>query len=190
MKEAVDFFKSWLTSDTSYSCFWLRVVCSWRFNSWTTLHGPPQASHFVAVCGLRPAMKADDRPKDALKEYSLLFHDICVKASHSMGRSPSEIEVFTGTDLRTEDKCVQLHTRRCSYRIFVQCQWIRFIETGYAASIRVKPHLLRSYDSLAYVYAHWMSQLSSFHRRLILYTALRRVQLNPDRYEAVRQTVL
>jgi hypothetical protein len=190
MKEAVDFFKSWSTSDTSHSCFWLRVVFSWRFNSWTTLHGPPQAPRFVAVCGLRPAMTADDRPKNALKEYSLLFHDICVKASHSMCRSPSEREVFTGTDLRTEDKCVQLHTRRCSYRIFVRCQWTGCIASGYAASNRVKPHLLSSYGSLAYVYAHWMSQLWSFHRRLILYTAFRRVQLDPDRYEAVRQTVL
>jgi hypothetical protein len=98
--------------------------------------------------------------------------------------------VVIGTDLRTEDRCVQLHPRRCSYLICVQCLWTRCIASGYAASIRFKPHLLRSYGSLAFVYADWMSQLSSFHRRLILYTALRRVQLNPDRYEAVRQTVL
>jgi len=71
----------------------------------------------------------------------------------------------------------------CSYRIFIQYQWSRCIASGYAVSIGVKPHLLRSYGSLAFVYAHWMSQLSSFHRRLILYTVLRRVQLNPDRYE-------
>jgi len=122
--------------------------------------------------------------------YSLLFHDICVKASQSMGRSPSErdLPVVTGTDLHTEDRRVQLHTRRCSYRIFVQYQWTLCIASGYAASIRVKLLLLRSYSSLAFVYAQRMSQLSSFHRRLILYTALRRVQLNSDRYEAVRQT--
>jgi hypothetical protein len=109
-----------------------------------------------------------------------------------MGRSPSErdLPVVTGTDLHTEERRVQLHTLRCSYRILVQYQWTRCIASGYAVSIRVKFHLLRSYGSLAFVYAQRMSQLSSFHRRLILYTALRRVQLNSDRYEAVRLTVL
>jgi hypothetical protein len=168
------------------------VVCSWKFNSWATLHGPASSITFRRGVSLKAGNDSWWQNERRVFRIHFCFMIFALKP-HKAWVVALLKEICQWLQEQTCTLKIDVfswHTRRCSYRIFVQYQWTRCIASGYAASIRVKPYLLSSYGSLAFVYAQRMSQLSSFHRRLILYTALRRVQLNPDRYEAVRQTVL